>query len=246
MNEEINSKGGECQYSKSRFCDCCQSPTTSQEASDIDKEDYESCCDNYDPCYVKDKDWKRWTKSFRLKSLSQSDPEDSSSSSEQSNKSSENVCAPTVSSCLKGRTTSTTESAQNSSSCSRSSKNERKKKKGINVRETSFEEFKKEQSEIYEMISSEKKKQEYDLKKKLAKVDDFDQSTMTQHFPTRSRIKRRSKYSYVPVARQLQIDYMKKQTLLNAPKCSPFQSDDELEIDDFKKSSRKKEIFNPF
>ena len=274
--EEKPNKKGERSYSKSRFCDCCLSPTTSQEASDIEKEDYDSGID--DPCACSDEQreasdiekedsdsgtddpyacseeqWAEYSKSFRLKSLVHSESSDDDTSQDNGNVTTTSAAVThtpfsqrCVSSSSCSQKISKPDSPKNSSSCS-----DKPKKKTCNftknhrfkTKDSAFmTRIKKEQSEIYQMINTENKKNVKAFKKKLLDDDNLDQSTMTQHFTSSSKITRRSNYSYVPVKTQRKLDLHKKEALLKAIKSSPFQSDDELDISELLVESRKRDF----
>ena len=184
-----------------------------------------------DDCDFNAKDLRRWTMD-NFKSEGNSDGKDSESSwgSEKERKDPPNktpvASEPPVASVNPSfSTTSTLSSPSNT----RYYRCERKKRK--------FRQHCIQQDAIWEAILQERKKTNESHDEMLNRDDNHEQSTMTQHFLPRSKMKNQPFSTYKTEEKKKM-----KEDLLQESKKSPFQSDDELDISSSEIGWRKRDF----
>ena len=219
LNSCVDSDGR--RYKKSKLCDCCDSPTTSQESEDAGE---------FDDCDVKEHELGRWIGHH---------PNSSSAiayDSDDGSVHSKNEAKEETAAVLKEKDVLTTPEVKATSSHVASSNPSLsttstptlidRKKSYTPYKKRKFKQLRHQQEAIMDAILSKQDSERKTIKQKLESTEKMVNSTMTQHFDTRSKMAEKKRHSTYKIAESKKTD----ENVLFKKDASVFQSEDELDI----------------
>ena len=227
-------------YKKSKYCDCCNSPTTSQESEDAG---------GVDDCDLNEEKWSEWMGHHPNSGEVVRDCDVSVNS--QSISRSTYTAEEEESSVLNGAVLHTPEvnkivphvasSNPSLSTTATTPSSLERPYRYSSYRKKQLQKLRREQEAIMDSILSKRdsKKEKETFDERLERTQNLEQSTLTQHFEPRSKMEEK-KRSYVEETTDLRTDT--NEDVLFKANFSVFQSEDELDISPFQIRSKKRDF----